>query len=117
VAEVDGQVVGHTAFSPVAISDGSKDWYILGPISVTPALQRQGIGSALVRAGLDALGAMGAEGCVLVGDPAFYERFGFRSRPDCTVEGVPQENVLSLTLGERSAVGEVTYHEAFHARG
>ncbi len=117
VAEVEGEVVGHVAFSPVEFSDGTANWYALGPISVAPELQRQGIGQALVHAGLDALRALGAEGCVLVGDPGYYERFGFRSRPDCTMHGVPQENVMSLALGQRHAAGEITHHPAFGAQG
>jgi putative acetyltransferase len=48
VAEVDGKVVGHIAFSPVTISDGSHNWYGLGPISVLPECQRQGIGKSLI---------------------------------------------------------------------
>src|SRR5512140_1405980 len=47
VAELDGRVVGHIAFSPVAMSDGSPGWYGLGPVSVLPEYQRQGIGGAL----------------------------------------------------------------------
>ncbi|MHC4517541.1 MAG: GNAT family N-acetyltransferase [Planctomycetota bacterium] len=117
VAEVDTQVVGHIAFSPVAISDGSANWYTLGPISVTPEFQGQGIGQSLVNAGLGALRTLGAEGCVLAGEPGFYGRFGFRSDPELTLDGVPQENFLSLTLGKHSATGKVTLHAAFSARG
>lgn len=60
VAEVAGRVVGHIAFSPVTVSDGSRGWYGLGPLSVLPAYQRQGIGSALVEAGLSRLKGLGA---------------------------------------------------------
>jgi putative acetyltransferase len=52
VAEVDGRVVGHIAFSPLTISDGTRNWYGLGPVSVLPEYQRQGIGKALIREGL-----------------------------------------------------------------
>lgn len=117
VAEVDAEVVGHIAFSPVEISESSTNWYTLGPISVTPELQGRDIGRALIDAGLAALRALGAEGCVLVGEPGFYERFGFRSHPELTMEGVPQECVLSLALGERAAAGEITLHAAFWAQG
>jgi putative acetyltransferase len=117
VAEVSGQVVGHIAFSPVQISDGSPGWYALGPVAVTPSFQRQGIGQALVHAGLQELRRLGARGCVLVGEPGFYGRFGFRSDPRCTMEGVPQQYVLSLPLGNHpQAVGQITHHAAFHAR-
>ena len=49
VAELDGRIVGHIAFSPVTISDGTKNWYGLGPVSVLPEFQRQGIGKALIQ--------------------------------------------------------------------
>ena len=52
VAEIDGRIVGHIAFSPVIISDGTKDWYCLGPIYVLPEYQKQGIGKSLVNEGL-----------------------------------------------------------------
>jgi putative acetyltransferase len=117
VAELNTQVVGHIAFSPVEISDGSSGWYALGPVSVVPELQGQGIGQALVNAGLDALRSLGAAGCVLVGRPKFYWRFGFRSRPALTMDGVPQEVVLSLPFSKHSAAGTIVHHKAFGARG
>ena len=52
VAQVDGRVVGHIALSPVTLSDGTRNWYGLGPVSVLPEYQRQGIGKALIREGL-----------------------------------------------------------------
>jgi putative acetyltransferase len=81
VAEIDGKVVGHVAFSPVTISDGNPHWYGLGPVSVLPSYQRQGIGTALINEGLSLLKARGGQGCVLVGDPAYYRRLGFRNLP------------------------------------
>ena len=71
VAEVDGRVAGHIAFSSVRMSDGSTGWYGLGPVSVLPELQGRGIGSALIRAGLKRLKALGAHGCCLVGHPGY----------------------------------------------
>lgn len=115
VAEIDGEVVGHVAFSPVAISDGARDWQALGPVSVTPARQGRGIGSALVRAGLEAIRKRGAAGCVLVGEPAFYGRFGFRSLDALTMEGIPQAFVLALPFSGRGAAGTITHHPASHA--
>jgi putative acetyltransferase len=118
VAEIDGEVVGHIAFSPVHITDGAQAWYALGPVAVAPAFQGRGIGQALVRAGLRELEELGAHGCVLVGEPGFYERFGFRSDPRCTMAGVPQAYVLSLPLGDHpQVVGSIVHHEAFGARG
>ena len=116
VAERDQQVVGHIAFSPVAISDGSPAWYALGPVSVLPEHQGRGIGQELVNTGLSALRSRDAQGCVLVGEPGFYNRFGFRHRPELTMTGVPPEFVLSLTLGDHPASGEVHHHAAFATR-
>jgi len=116
VAEIDGQVVGHIAFSPVTISDGSCDWYALGPISIQPKLHRQGIGQALVREGLVRLKALGALGCVLVGEPSYYNRFGFKSFSNLSMEGVPQEYVLALPFSERMASGVITHHHAFSVK-
>jgi putative acetyltransferase len=115
VAELDGKVVGHIAFSRVQISDGSPNWYGLAPVSVIPELQRKGIGSALIKEGLTLLRELGAAGCVVLGDPDTYQRFGFRSRPDCIYEGVPQQYFQSLSFGMHHAVGQVTYHRAFAA--
>jgi putative acetyltransferase len=113
VAEIDAQVVGHIAFSPVAINDAECQWFALGPIGVARRFQRRGIGGQLIKAGLDALRSLGAEGCVLVGDPAYYLRFGFRQDPALTMEGVPPENLMALPLGEHRPQGRVTHHPAF----
>lgn len=115
VAEVDGKAVGHIAFSPLTISDGSQNWFGLGPISVLPEYQKQGIGKALMHEGLSRLKTRGAAGCVLMGDPGYYERFGFRSVPELTHEGVPQENVLVLPFDQNMARGAVAFHQAFWA--
>jgi putative acetyltransferase len=115
VAEIEGQVVGHVAFSPVEISDGSESWYGLGPLSVLPESQRKGIGKALVEAGLSRLHTLRAQGCCLVGDPRYYNRFGFRSIPGLVYEGIPQEYVLALPLIATIPQGAVTFHKAFQA--
>lgn len=117
VAEEDGRVIGHIALSPVGISDGAAGWYGLGPISVEPECQRRGVGRALMERGLAELRSLGAKGCVLVGDPSFYNRFGFASNPALVLEGVPREYVLSLALGASSARGNVQFHPAFQATG
>lgn len=115
VAEVDGKIAGHIAFSPVLISDGSSDWYGLGPLAVLPAYQRQGIGTLLMKDGLRRLRRLAAQGCVLAGDPHFYERFGFRSIPDLVHEGVPQENFLMLSFQGKLPKGQAIFHQAFNA--
>lgn len=115
---VDGnRVVGHLALSPVKISDGSTGWYGLGPISVLPELQKQGIGRSLMQEGLSRLKSLGAKGCILVGDPGFYERFGFKSPSNLSIEGVPQQFVLALPFEDSRASGKVIFHDAFAATG
>jgi putative acetyltransferase len=115
VAECDGEVVGHIAFSAAAIGGSSTGWFLLGPVAVRPVRQGGGIGRELVEAGLDALRSRGACGCVLVGDPAFYGRFGFRQCPGVAWHGVPDENVLCLLLSGEMPTGEVACHPAFLA--
>ncbi len=116
VAELDGRVIGHIAFSPVAISDGAQDWYGLGPVSVLPDLQRQGIGTALIEAGLSRLKAIDARGCCLVGHPEYYRRFGFRNTPELVLDGVPPGVFFVLPFAEPMPHGTVTFHEGFAAR-
>ncbi len=115
VAEVDGRVVGHIAFSPVAVSDGTRGWYGLGPVSVLPEQQRQGIGSALINEGLSSLRRLGAGGCALVGDPGYYARFGFRNSPRLVYEGIPQEYFQVLPFAGEFPQGVVVFHEGFQA--
>jgi putative acetyltransferase len=117
VAEVDGLVVGHIAFSPVTISDGTTNWYGLGPVSVLPEYQGRGIGSALVREGLSRLKALGAGGCCLVGHPDYYRRLGFENAPGLVCEGVPREVFFALSIDGNLPQGTVQFHEAFQADG
>jgi len=117
VAQVDGRIVGHVAFSPITIADGTAGWYGLGPVSVLPDCQRQGIGKTLIEEGLSRLKAMGAQGCALVGDPNYYRRFGFRNFPEMIFEGVPQEVFLALPFEDKIPQGTVGFHEGFQASG
>jgi len=117
VAVVDGRVIGHIAFSPVTISDGTQDWYGLGPVSVLPEYQRQGIGKALIHEGLSRLKSMHARGCCLVGHPEYYKKFGFDNIPGLVHEGVPPEVFLALSFDGKTPRGTVTFHEGFKADG
>jgi putative acetyltransferase len=117
VAEVDGRVIGHIAFSPVAISDGQRNWYGLGPVSVLPECQRRGIGEARIREGLSRLKDMNAQGCCLVGHPENYRRFGFRNMPGLVHEGVPEEAFFALSFDGHTPQGTVAFHEGFRADG
>lgn len=117
VAEIDGRVVGHIAFSPVAMSDGSPGWYGLGPVSVLLECQRQGVGGALIQEGLSRLKKLGARGCCLVGHPEYYRRFGFRNPPGLGHEGVPQDVFFVMSFDGHMPQGSVVFHEAFKAAG
>lgn len=115
VAEIDGRIVGHIAFSPLTISDGTCNWYGLGPISVLPEYQRQGIGKALIREGLSRLKEINAQGCCLVGHPDYYKRFGFKNTPELGHEGVPPEYFFALPFDGHMPQGSVTFHDGFKA--
>jgi putative acetyltransferase len=113
VAEEKGRIVGHVAFSPAIAADGSDGWYALGPVSAEPELKHRGIGSAVINAGLNMLRERNAAGCVLVGNPAYYSRFGFLPFPELAPEGQPAEyfQILPLRVTEpRSIVG---FHPIF----
>ena len=115
VAEEHGEIIGHIAVSPVEISDGSSDWYGIGPVSVWPACQGRGVGSRLVREALVAVQELGAAGCVLLGEPEFYGRFGFEPATSLVLADVPPEYFQYLAFTGTVPSGEVTYHPAFGA--
>lgn len=115
VAEADGAIVGHAAFSPVAISATLGRWFGLGPVAVLPPRQRQGIGQALIRSGLERLRQSGAGGCVLLGDPAYYRRFGFVGDPALRFGDVPPPYFQQLSFTGARALGVATFHPAFDA--
>jgi putative acetyltransferase len=112
VAESDGQVVGHAAFSRVEWT-GEGDWFGLGPVSVAPDRQGQGVGRQLIEAGLADLRRRGARGCVVMGEPAYYSRFGFVQDPRLTYPGPPPEYFMALAFGPIEGAGDVRYHPAF----
>ena len=116
VAETNGIVIGHVAVSPVTISDGAENWFGVGPISVHPEHQHRGVGSALMNEALRRLREAGAAGCVVLGDPAYYRRFGFRAESGLVFPGVPPEYFQALSFTLKLPRGTVTYHEAFDAK-
>ncbi len=125
VAEVDAAVVGHIMFSPVWVSaDPRLSLMGLAPMAVAPAYQRQGIGSALVRAGLERCKTLGCRAVVVLGHPAYYPRFGFlpASRFGLHCEyTVPDEAFMAMELEPGACdrcihagqPGVVKYHAAF----
>lgn len=115
VAEVNGILVGHIAFSPVVMSDGTKDWYGLGPVSVSPEFQRKGIGKVLIQEGLLRLKTLKAKGCCLIGHPEYYPQFGFKNVEGLVYEGVPREVFFALSFDGYIPQGTVLFHEGFKA--
>jgi putative acetyltransferase len=113
VAEDQGVVVGHIAFSPALIDGADLKWFTLGPVAVSPDRQRQGIGALLIKDGLKALRQLGAQGCLLVGDPNYYKRFGFLHSQILSVHDVPAEYFLCLSFITKTPKGIVTHHPAF----
>ncbi|MBC7878650.1 MAG: N-acetyltransferase [Anaerolineales bacterium] len=115
VAEMDNKVVGNIVFSLVTINGENINWYGLGPISVLPELQLQGIGSKLVKEGLSSIREIGAQGCVLEGSPEYYNRFGFKTYPGLFYEGAPApEYFMALPFYDEVPQGKVEFHQAFY---
>ena len=118
VAEDAGEIVGHIAFSPVAVQ-GATGVLGLAPMAVRPDRQRAGIGSALVRAGLAACRDAGAGAVVVLGHPLYYPRFGFAPAHTFGLRdeyGAPPEAFMALELTPGAlaeAEGVVRYHAAF----
>ena len=117
VAEMGGRVIGHIAFSPVSMTDGTKHWYGLGPVSVHPDFQRKGIGKALIQEGLSRLKNLKAKGCCLIGHPQYYRQFGFKNVEGLVHEGIPQKVFFALSFDGNIPQGNVLFHEGFKANG
>jgi len=113
VAEDAERIVGHIAFSPVTIAGGATGWYGLAPLSVLPELHGQGIGSALAKRGIADMQARGAHGLVVLGDPAYYSRFGFENDPALRYSGAPAEYFQCLSFEGSTPAGEVAFAPAF----
>jgi putative acetyltransferase len=120
VAEENGNVVGHIMFSPVFLS-GNPDLKVMGlaPMAVAPEHQRKGIGSALVRAGLEQCRQLGFVAVVVLGHPEYYPRFGFSPSSRFGIDSdyeVPEEVFMAVELEPEALsgkTGRVKYHHAF----
>jgi len=113
VAIINNTIVGHIAFSEVKINNEFVKWYGLAPVSVKPEYQNQGIGSKLVLSGLEAIKALNAKGCVLLGEPEYYNKFGFKAVDSLVFKGVPPEYFQALLLSGEMPLGNIEYHSAF----
>jgi putative acetyltransferase len=120
VAEENGNVVGHIMFSPVSLSE-NPDIKVMGlaPMAVSPEHQRKGIGSALVRAGLEQCRQLGFVAVVVLGHPEYYPRFGFSPSSRFGIDSeyeVPEEVFMAVELESEALSGQtgrVKYHHAF----
>ena len=120
VAEDKGNVIGHIMFSPVILS-GDPDLKVMGlaPMAVASEHQRKGIGSALVRAGLEQCRHLGFVAVVVLGHPEYYPRFGFSPSSQFGIDSnyeVPEEVFMAMELEPEALSGNsgrVKYHNAF----
>ena len=120
VAEEGGEVIGHIMFSPVSLS-GHPELRLMGlaPMAVAPAHQRKGIGSALVRAGLERCRQLGFGAVAVLGHPSYYPRFGFQPSARFGIGSeyeAPPEAFMLLKLQPgylHGVTGTVQFHAAF----
>lgn len=113
VAEDDGVIVGHIAFSPVTIDGVHAGWFGLGPISVRADRQRQGIGKALIERGVQLLREQGAAGVALIGNPDIYGRVGFESDGLLAYGNLDRRLVQRLVLSGSPPRGELKFAPGF----
>ena len=114
VAELDG-IVGFVAFSRLTLDNPNARALSLAPLAVSPKRQRRGVGRALVREGIARAGAAGHDALLVLGDPAYYSRFGFGPAPPCltTPYNGPHLQVLALSPRGARLSGMVRYPPAF----
>jgi putative acetyltransferase len=117
VAEEDGAIIGHVAFSPITIDGAHDGWFGLGPIAVEPTRQRSGIGRALILKGLEALKGRGAVGVALIGDPIVYSRVGFESDGLLSYRDIDRRFVQRLVFSGPIPNGELRFADAFERGG
>ncbi|MFN1835661.1 GNAT family N-acetyltransferase [Balneola sp. MJW-20] len=114
VAELDQEIIGHIAFSEVKIGELDGKWYGLAPLSIHPDHQSKGVGSTLINEGLRYLESMNAAGCILVGEPSYYSRFGFNTFDHLRCAGIPHEYVMGLCFSDCEPYGDILYDPAFN---
>jgi putative acetyltransferase len=118
VAVIDDRVVGHLFFTPATIESADQSWPALGlaPLAVLPEYQRQGIGTALMDAGLEECRLLGCERIIVLGHPDYYPRFGFERASQHGVRfefEAPDEAcmILALQPGALDSVGGVAKYQ------
>lgn len=122
VAEHNGVIVGHILFSSVSLpTDPALKIMGLGPMAVLPRHQRQGVGSALIRTGLEQCRQQGVAAAVVLGHPEYYPRFGFVPSSQFNIDSeyaVAEDVFMAMELLPQALQGQsgrVKYHDAFNA--
>ena len=123
VARLAGIPIAHVGYSPLQVGGQSTSPPVLAlaPVSVAPQHQRRGHGSALIRWSLDLLKSRGCPAVIVLGEPAFYSRFGFHAASDFSIHcpfEVPGEYFMALELGQgalRNVSGRVENRPEFDA--
>jgi len=116
VAVVDERIVGHIAFSPAMLNGEFRDWYALGPVSVLPEYQGIGIGSELINSGIEMLRGNKAQGCILTGNPLFYNKFGFEVAPDAAPSSEPKDYFMLNQFVSKKPSGVFAFDPAFYGQ-
>jgi putative acetyltransferase len=112
--DASGTIIGHIGFSPVTIDHAACGWFQMAPVSVSPEVQFTGIGSALINAGIDQLRQIGGQGIAVVGNPAYYERFGFAVIPGLApLSDHDKPYFRALAFLEPAPQGTLRYAAAF----
>lgn len=114
VYESQRGIVGHVAFSSARLSSGDEGWLTLGPISVLPDVQRMGIGGALIAEAKRRLEQAGYRGIILVGDPGYYGRHGFRQGTPITLDGPLAPFVQTYSFDSHTPEATVGFAPAFN---
>ena len=122
VAEIAGEIAGHILFHPIGIdtAESYRDTLALAPMSVHPEYQRTGIGSELVREGIESARDLGHRSIIVIGHPEYYPRFGFKPASNWGIKApfdVPDNACLALELvvdALKDANGTIKYPEEFN---
>jgi putative acetyltransferase len=112
--DAGGAIIGHIGFSPATIEQRKCGWFQMAPVSVCPTVRQLGIGSALIEAGIDRLRQDGARGIAVVGNPAYYERFGFGALAGLVPASEHDAQFFrAMVLAGQAPVGTLRYASAF----
>lgn len=115
VAEQNGEVVGQVTLTHARAADGSPGWFTLGPIAVDPPCQSQGIGGQLINAAIIWMRGQQGSGCILLGNPAYYSRFGWQPCPGLAPEGIPADYFQVLPFGMVEPMAVFAFDPLFFA--